>query len=107
MNFFSKGFVPELNSRNLGNSHSFLTIIHMTLFDRRFRSYGILTIDVAAEFCTWTEQWHNGTPIPSLGLVKTPELPNTVSEVNSPRFPMVHQTVSDLHGTTVGNSTSC
>jgi hypothetical protein len=32
-----------------------------------------LTIDVAAEFCTWTEQWQNGSPVLSLGLADTLE----------------------------------
>jgi hypothetical protein len=79
MELFLKDFVPELNTKNLGN------------VARRFRSYGILMIDVAAEFCTWIEQRHNRSSIPSLGLAETPEVPNTVSEVNSLSFPMVHQ----------------
>jgi hypothetical protein len=52
-------FVPELNTKNMGNSTSFLTIAHITLFAKQFRKYGILMIDVAAEFCSWTEQWQN------------------------------------------------
>jgi hypothetical protein len=48
--------VLELNTKKLGNSLRFLTNTHMTLFAKRFRNYGILTIDVAAEFCFWTEQ---------------------------------------------------
>jgi hypothetical protein len=55
MELFPKDFVPELNTKNLGNSPSFLTISHMTLSAKRFRCYRILTIDVAAEFCFWTE----------------------------------------------------
>jgi hypothetical protein len=51
-----KDFVLELNTKNLGNSTSFLTITHTTLSDKRFRKCGILKINVAAEFCTWTEQ---------------------------------------------------
>jgi hypothetical protein len=35
-------------------------------------------IDVAAEFCTWTEQRHNGSSISSLGLAETSEVPNTI-----------------------------
>jgi hypothetical protein len=46
----------ELNTKNMGNSHIFLTITHMTFSAKQFRSYGILMIDVAAEFCFWTEQ---------------------------------------------------
>jgi hypothetical protein len=48
---FSKEFVPELNTKKLGNSTSFLTITHLTLSAKRIRRYGILTIDVAAVFC--------------------------------------------------------
>jgi hypothetical protein len=91
---FPKDFVPELNTKNLGNSPSFLTIKHMTLSAKWFRSYGILTIDVAAEFCTWTEQRHHGSSISSLGLTETLEVPNTISEDNSLRFLMVHQTAT-------------
>jgi hypothetical protein len=53
---FLKEFVLELNTKNLGNSANFLTINHITLSAKRFRKYGILTIDVAAVFCFWTEQ---------------------------------------------------
>jgi hypothetical protein len=49
-------------------------------------------IYVAAEFCIQTEQRHNGSSISSLGLAKTLEVPNTVSEGNSLSFPMVHYT---------------
>jgi hypothetical protein len=52
--------VLELNTRNLGNSLNLLTITHTTLSAKRFRSYGILMIDVAAKFCFWTEQRLNG-----------------------------------------------
>jgi hypothetical protein len=83
-------FVPELNTKNMGNSTSFLTITHMPPSAKRFRSYGILTIDDAAEFCSWTAQRQNGSSISHLGLAKTPEVPNTVSEDNSLSFPMVH-----------------
>jgi hypothetical protein len=56
MKLFPKEFVPELNTKNLGNSTSFLTTMQMTLFVKRFRENGILMIDIAAEFCPWTEQ---------------------------------------------------
>jgi hypothetical protein len=48
-----------------------------------------LTIDVAAEFCSWTEQRQNGTSISSLGLAETPEALNTISEDNPLFFLMV------------------
>jgi hypothetical protein len=49
-----------------------------------------LTIDIAAECCTWIEQQHNGSSISSIGLAETPEVPNTISEDNSLSFPMAH-----------------
>jgi hypothetical protein len=49
---FPREFVPELNTKKLGNSPSFLTITHMTLSARWFRSYSISMIEVAAEFCS-------------------------------------------------------
>jgi hypothetical protein len=48
---FPKDSVLELTTKNLGNSPSFPSITHTTLFTKRFRSYGLLTIDIAAEFC--------------------------------------------------------
>jgi hypothetical protein len=84
-----KDFVLELNTKNLGNSTSFLTITHMTISPKRFISYGILTINVAAEFCFWAEQRQNGSSISSLGLAKTREFPNAVLDENSLIFQMV------------------
>jgi hypothetical protein len=75
---FPKEFILELNTKNLGNSTSFLTITHTTLSARRFRKYGILMIDVAAVFCFWTEQRQNRSSISRLGLAETPEVPNTI-----------------------------
>jgi hypothetical protein len=48
MELLLKDFVLELNTKNLGNSTSFLTITHMTLSAKWFISYGIWTIDVTA-----------------------------------------------------------
>jgi hypothetical protein len=42
--------VLEPNTKNLGNSLSFLTHTHTTLSAKRFRNYRILTINIAAEF---------------------------------------------------------
>jgi hypothetical protein len=89
LELFPKEFILELNTKNLANSSGFLTIMHMTLSAKRFQRYGILTIDVAAEFCFWTEQQQNGSSISSLGLAVTLEVPNTISEDNSLSFPMV------------------
>jgi hypothetical protein len=90
MELLLKDFVPELSIKNLGNSTRFPTITHMTLSGKRFISNGILTIDVAAEFCSWTEQRQNGSSISSLGLAETLEVPNTVLDENSLNFPMVY-----------------
>jgi hypothetical protein len=89
MELIPEEFVLELNTKNLGNSASILTITHMTLSAKRFRKYGILTIDVAAVFCFWTEQRQNGSSISRLGLAKTLKVLNTISEGNSLNFPMV------------------
>jgi hypothetical protein len=77
---FAREFVLELNTKTLGNSPSFLTTTHMTLSAKRFRNYGISMIDVAAEFCFWTDQRRNGSSILHLRLAKTPEVPNTISD---------------------------
>jgi hypothetical protein len=87
---FPREFVPELNTNNLGNSPRFLTNTHTTLSAKRFRCYGILTIDVAAEFCFWTEQRWNRSSLSHLRLAKAPEVPNTISNDNSLSFLMVH-----------------
>jgi hypothetical protein len=85
-----KDFVPELNTKNLGNPTSFLTITHMTMSARRFISYGILTIDVAAEFYSRTDQRPKRIfSFSGLGLAETSEVPNTISEGNSLNFMMV------------------
>ncbi len=70
MDLFPREFVLELNTKNLGNSPIFLTITHTTLSTKRFRSYGILMIDVAAEFYFWIEQRRNGSSIFSLRLAE-------------------------------------
>jgi hypothetical protein len=56
MELLPKDFVPKLNTKNLCKSTSFLTITHTTLSAKCFISYRILTIDVAAKFCSWTDQ---------------------------------------------------
>jgi hypothetical protein len=73
-----KDSLPELNTKNLSNTPSFLTITHTTLSAKRIRSYRILTIDVAAEFYFWTEQQQNGSSNSSLRLAKTPEVLKTI-----------------------------
>jgi hypothetical protein len=54
MELFPKDYILELITKKFRNTVSFLTITHTTLFAKRFRSYGILTIDIAAEFYFWT-----------------------------------------------------
>jgi hypothetical protein len=78
MELFPKDFVPVLTTKNLGNSPIFLTISHMTGSAKRFKSYRILMIDIAAEFCFWTEQQYNGSSFSCLGLAETLEVPNTI-----------------------------
>jgi hypothetical protein len=57
MELFPKDSIVELKTTKLGNSPSFLTNTQKPMFAKLFRSHGILTIDVAAELCFWTEQW--------------------------------------------------
>jgi hypothetical protein len=61
MELFSYNSVRELNTKNMGNSPSFLSVTHMILSTKRFRSYRILKIDFAADFCFWAEQRLNGS----------------------------------------------
>jgi hypothetical protein len=84
--------IPELNTKNMGNSPRFLSIIHTTLSTKRFRSYRILMINVAAEFCFWTEQRQNGSSHLGFGLAETLKVPHTKSVGNSLSFPMIHKT---------------
>jgi hypothetical protein len=90
MELFPKEFVPELNTKNLGNCTSLLTITHTTLSTKGFRKYENLTIDVAAEFCSRIDQRRNGSSFSGLRLAKTLEVLNTISNGNSPSFLMVH-----------------
>jgi hypothetical protein len=48
------GIVLELNTKKLGNSPSFLTNTHTTMFAKQFRNYDFLPINVTAEFRFWT-----------------------------------------------------
>jgi hypothetical protein len=84
--------VLELNTKNLGNSPSILTITPTTLSAKRFRSYRILKIDFAAEFCFCTEQRLNGTQLLGLRFSETLEVPNTITVGNSLSFHTVHNT---------------
>jgi hypothetical protein len=52
-------------------------------------------IDVAAEFCFWTEQRLNRSLHLGFGLAKTLEFLNTKLVGNSLSFPMVHKTATN------------
>jgi SRSO17 transposase len=58
---FGYNSVRELNTKNMGNSPIFLSVTHTILSAKWFRSYRILKIDFAADFCFWAEQRLNGT----------------------------------------------
>jgi hypothetical protein len=58
---FGYNSVRELNTKNMGNSPRFLSVTHMILSSKQFRSYRILKINFAADFCFWAEQRLNGT----------------------------------------------
>jgi hypothetical protein len=99
MQLFPKEFVQELNTKNLANSTSFLTITYMTLSTKRFRKYRIFTNEVTAVFCFWTKQRRNGSSISRLRLAKTPEVPNTFRKATLSTFQWSDkrlQKVSDL-----------
>jgi hypothetical protein len=51
MGLFQSDSAPELTTKNLGNSPRFLSVTEMTLSTKWFRSYKILKIGFAAEFC--------------------------------------------------------
>jgi hypothetical protein len=98
----------KLNTKNLGKSPIFLTITHMTLSAKRFRSYGTSTIDIAAEFCSWTEQRWNGSSLFYLRLAQTldPQITFRMITLSAFRWSIKWlQTVSDLRVTAVRNST--
>jgi hypothetical protein len=80
MGLFSYNNIPELNTKNMENSPSFLSVTHTILSSKRFRSYKILKIDFAADFCFWAEQRLNRTQL------------NTIMVGNSLSSPMVHNT---------------
>jgi hypothetical protein len=43
--------VPELKTKNLGNSMIFLSVTQTTPFAQRFKSYEMLNINLTAESC--------------------------------------------------------
>jgi hypothetical protein len=51
MKLFPTDSVLDLNTKNLGNSPSFLTITHTTPSAKWFRSYDISKFDFTAGFC--------------------------------------------------------
>jgi hypothetical protein len=87
---FGYNSVWKLNSKNMGNSPSFLSVTHTILSAKRFRSYRILKIDFTANFCFWVKQRLNRTQLLGLGLAETPKVLKTIIVGNSLRFPMVY-----------------
>jgi hypothetical protein len=61
MGLFRYDSALELTTKKLGNSPCILSVTHMTLSAKWFRSDGISNINFAAELCFWTEQRWNGT----------------------------------------------
>jgi hypothetical protein len=61
MGLFSYNSVPELKTKDMGNSPSFLSVTHMILSTKQCRSYRMSKINFVADFCFWAEQWLNGT----------------------------------------------
>jgi hypothetical protein len=57
---FGYNSVPELNTKNMGNSPSFLSVTHTILSAKQFRSYRISKIDFAADSFFCVEQRLNG-----------------------------------------------
>jgi hypothetical protein len=90
MGLYGYNPVSELNTKNMDNSPSFLSITHTILSTKRFRCYRILKIDFTADFCFWTELPLNGTQLLGLGLAETLEVLNIIMVGNSLRFMMVH-----------------
>jgi hypothetical protein len=90
MGLYGYNPVSELNTKNMDNSPSFLSITHTILSTKRFRCYRILKIDFTVDFCFWTELPLNGTQLLGLGLAKTLEVLNIIMVGNSLRFMMVH-----------------
>ncbi len=70
MELFPKDSVVELSTKKLGTLTALKPLL-IRLFVLQFGSYGILMIDVTAEFRFWIEQRQNGSSISSLGLAKT------------------------------------
>jgi hypothetical protein len=92
---FGYDSVLEMNTKNMGNSPSFLSVSHTTLSAKRFRSYRILKIDFTADFCFWTELRLNRTQLLGLGLAETPKVLHTIMVDNSLSFLMVHNVASN------------
>jgi hypothetical protein len=90
MGLFSHNSDPELNTKNMGNSPRFLSVTHTILSIKWFRSYRILKINFAADFCFRTEQRLIGTQLLGLGLAETLKVPNTIMVENSLSLLMVH-----------------
>jgi hypothetical protein len=93
----------------MGNSPRFPSITHTTLSVKRFRSYGISTIDVAAEFCSG--QNSGGTDlqffVSDWSKLQKSQIPFQTISLSVFQWSIKWlQTVSDLWVMAVGNSTN-
>jgi hypothetical protein len=72
------------------NSSIFPLDTHIVPFDKRFQKYRILSIDDTAEICAGQNSNWKETQLLSPRLTETPEVPKTITVVNSLNFSMVH-----------------
>jgi hypothetical protein len=110
MEIFPKDSITELSTKNLDNYPSFLTITHMTMSTKWFRSYGILMIHVAAEFCIQTKQCITDPQFPVSDWPKhrKSQILFWKKTLSAFRWSIIRlQMVSGLRVTVVENSTSC
>jgi hypothetical protein len=61
LGLFSWDSSLEMNTKNLDNSPILPSVTYSASSDKRFRRYGILKIDFAADFCFWIELLLNET----------------------------------------------
>jgi hypothetical protein len=80
-----------MNTKKVSNSFYFPSVTYSDSSDKWFRSYRILRINFAAEFCFWTEQQLKGTELLGLGMTKTLEVQNTIMVCNSLSFLVVYK----------------
>jgi hypothetical protein len=84
--------VPELNTKKLGNSRSFLTITHTTLFANQFMSYRIFNDRRCCRIPLLDRTAAKQISTFRLRFAENLEVLNTELVGNSLSFPMIHQT---------------